>query len=1169
MNFYDALTVADDKRQPYSITVKSDDAYDDPHGYVDERGYSLTYKGTRYELNVPMVEAFSLEFCFAHNKGFCEGVSEHFGVYFGSTTLDKSRYEVDITYLSEGGTAIALYCVGFRSRELVKEERYSFVQKANRKYKVKITVKDEVVTVKLGKLRFEAPIQLYKGKLGFWRGDGFREIIISNLRFDSNECKSIGSAQKYIVEIPGDNVAYVPYTLEIKKTVYQDNLCRIDYVLDGGMSKKTYGDVVHGNDCCWTGMKDGFTKPFFRVNCGKRIYIDNGTFYVLEEDYTIESENNSVAHEVIGTYNIYRATSKVIRLPLSGSIMTEDVDINEISFGYEHFFSYGSEFYGGQREFVFDRNGKVVYNGEPLETEIAVNVSSPINNELVDQIPSNAYEYDKVVEHFNRNHYFYAHQKPRFTFSVHTAYNSEFLHVKVFLTDAYFKKLARVFPAGETKQDVLFDKNKVTWEFTLDELPQGVYHVAFEVYYCGTLKKEHYSAFEVLDMENDITPQEASGLPIFHIGDGAPAGLAVTCPDPWSILSDFNAEHYVSIACLVPFNFAGRGISELLALTKRKSLVWLTQRSARPEELHNGSCLNLDVVRNADYLNYYWPGVEDSCNYYRYDFFVYNLYTKKMREFVYDFLNQYADPDEVLRNKDVRVSFSPDDLRHFLKKYSTPFMDFVMPILRGMFVKQWEEVKAINPKAKRQSYGPWNAYTSPYVGGYSAKWYGGDPTKWNEMFDGFLQFEDYPYCCGYSTTRSAWGIMTAKYLCPTVRIHPELYDSLDEGCPDGAIPPAHPPLGKCDCPLYVPVTQAYEYIYNSPHMNSDGSFAYWNDYGFMMYSLYKKNPVSSMEAFLKGWGTMLENRPLRPIGGVVFIYDINKADDRYDYENTDQAFYNISDANEAYIYKHVRESGLPVGFVAGFNTLQYINSENCDLLVLPSLKDADADVLAQLMRLHSEGIPMLAVSDVGELNDIFGVNENKQNAIVQELICGEAKEAVAPITTEFRYTADDKDVYLTADERYPVLIKYKNTAVLNAPISQLGVNISCANYHNGPENISELLKNNVRKIVRELVNPLYCVDEQCGITVFENTNGETMLLLIDYSDHNHADVYTRNTSVTIRIGEKNVVDVQLVAGTNKSIGVHKVNGVVDAINVVIKPQESVLLRVIKQADENV
>lgn len=1159
LKFFDNMTVGDDKKQPYSITPRQDDIYDDPHGFVDKKGYALTFMGTRFELNVPTVENFNLNFSFNHTEKFCENREEFLGVYFGYDNDFNQGYCLHIIHSDKKGTILRLVKLKFFGEDVIKEQEYPLFKDVDVKYPVTLSVQDGNVKATVADCVFEAQVESVKGHIGFNRKRSFKEIYISDVEFSAEELQPIAEPQTVTAQTPTDDGMLEPYTVRITKTDFPEHISRIQCTLDGGVAKRSYGDVVHGEDCCWTGVYDNITKPYFRINGGKRHYIDNGQITFLEEDYAIQSENNTIWWEVTGVYDTYRSTKKVVEVPYEKTYMVPHVDIETISFGYEEINPFGREFYSGAREFVFDKKGNVLYNGAPIDRDYAVLVQSPLNEELAAKVPTDAYEYDKVIKHFEGNHYFYIHQRPQFTAHLRTTKDTEFLTVKVCLLDAFLRKqkeLLTVTPDTFTKE---WGADCFTISCELDTLPEGVYHISYEIYHCGQLQYEHHSAFEVLDMASPLSPQQASGMLTAHIGDGGVATL-IACPDPWSARADFNMEHYFDIAQLMPFQYAGKGAAALLKLTKRKTHIWLTKRTARSDELHSGAALQLDTVQNADYLNYYWPGITSSVNYYRYDFFYARTFVDDLRALTIEFAKTQLPADDPLLKKDLDAEFGRDDHHYLMSKYGPQLLDYIIPRLREMFKEQWAEVKKLAPNAKRQSYGPWNPYCCSYFGAYSSKWFGGDPTKWDEMFDGFFQFEDYPLNCGYGTHRGAYGIMTTKYLCPNVRLHPELYDAWEEGCPDGALAPAYAPLGVCESPSYFGSTQLSEYVYNTPVLQDDGSYAYWRDYAAMFFNIYMHNPDERFNGLLPRWGVMMDNKPVAPKRSTVFIYDIDKSDDRYNYEIEEAAFFNISDSSEAYLYKHLRESGISAGCMAGFRHLPMLDADNCEMLILPSLKNADAQTFAEIRRLHALGVPLVAVSDVGELTDIFGVTPLPRTLQTTTVYMNGESEHVAPVMVEYKYDATDAQVLLDTNVGAPAVLRKGNALLLNAPISQLGINIAHIAVHYGNENISALLKTCVRDNLRDMATPLYEATAQCGVSAFTTENGDNLLLLVDYGDHNPATLHTRNTQVTVRIREKGFKGAEILMGTNDQIGTHLKNGELDAITVRIKPQESMLIK---------
>lgn len=560
----------------------------------------------------------------------------------------------------------------------------------------------------------------------------------------------------------------------------------------------------------------------------------------------------------------------------------------------------------------------------------------------------------------------------------------------------------------------------------------------------GERVKEHHSAFEVMDKNSDISPQEASGLFHSHVGDGAPLGAVNFLPDPWLPMAD--------------------------------------------------------------------------CN-----------------------------------------------------------MDYCLPIIAECNDRKWSKIKAVNPKAKRATYGHINMYLSAYMGAYSARWYGIDGAKAYDTVDGFYQFEDYPHVCGYTTTRGAWAVGTSKFLDPRVRVHPEIYDGWHGGCPDTAISPAKPPIGTFTCYPYMCVTQIYEYIFNTPHYRSEnGAYTYWKDYGIMLYSmnLEYNNVQAKLDEFLFAWGKAMENIPIAPKKGSMILYELTADDDRFDkdklyddfsggdYGYDGHAMHNISDSGLAYMYKTLRESGLPVSGMIDYARLQSLNKENCDMIVLPSLAKADHKAVKALRALYGQGVPLVAVHNVDGLEDIFGVKANRRVKRLTYITDGKTTEYIAPCQVELYYNAEDGEVLLSADDNTPILIKKGRTLLLNAPVCQVGIDSMKHLVYNTASNISALLEATIADCLRGFSSAGFIADHYCGVTPFVNENGEDIVLLVDYSKDLGGATYDKPVRVTVEIPENSYSDVVGVYGC-KQVGKRMKNGKISAISVELLRQQSVLVKLVK------
>ena len=147
---------------------------------------------------------------------------------------------------------------------------------------------------------------------------------------------------------------------------------------------------------------------------------------------------------------------------------------------------------------------------------------------------------------------------------------------------------------------------------------------------------------------------------------------------------------------------------------------------------------------------------------------------------------------------------------------------------------------------------------------------------------------------------------------------------------------------------------------------------------------------------------------------------------------------------------------------------------------------------------------------------------------------------------------------MTADGT-PVLYRRGRALLYNISPAAVGRAYFYADCQNARSSISPLLRRTSIALMRELSAPTaVCTTENCGVTLFEDTNGSTMLLVIDYSAHDQAK---RNT-----VSEKTVmltgIDMHGAAAVDgrplrRLIGD---NGRLDGIAVTLHPHESALIR---------
>lgn len=1165
LHFQDALKTYTQNKYAYSLELEKDDPYDHQNAYGSERGFALTFNGARHYLNVPAVQNFTLSCHFEHNKGFVVKRPIFWSVKFGYDKRTREGYEIELCRLADSdGTKISLYKTKSLKKELLKTESYPFVQKADTPYFFRLCVKGEKLDCYFATCHFNADMPPMKGKIAFVKGESFREIFITDIDFKTLELSPIES-HIYRFILPTDNIPDCEFSFDLKLDDYGDGYQKATVVWGGGFWDKPVEKVIHTEDM-WATTYANMQGMYFRLNNGERLYLFNNEKRIYPVQY-------GEAIQVVGeAHDVARSIYDVEMQPVERSfLLCNTQPLETVSVGYNNAYEHGLDFLATPREFVFDLQSNLLYNGKALDEEICLDVHSPISEEIANAIPKDAFKRDAILQHLTDNHYFTVNENAVFAFDLRTAKNTNDYTFNAYLADAFFKRLRGVTVENGDTPHYAFG-NPQTKKVFVGKLPIGVYHLVIEVLYAGEKIYTHRSAFDIIDLEKDLSPRIASGIPPIHAQDGLLLGQRHCLPDPWLSIADCNIPHYIDIATYSPFDFEKQKPWEIQKILKRKTLVWATQRNATREEVMTGKLQESQMIANADFVNYPYPIIHESPNYYRFDFSEERLYadknTGKTIHPMADILKEYLDLHPELRDElglqEISVETLPrEKYIEFLKRCHNDYLNFVLPKVQNALKEQWEsEVKPINPNAKRQSYGPFPQYTSHFVGGYTGKWFGGETDKWHENFDGFMQYEDYPFVCDYSTTKGAWGMATMKFLCPAVQVSPELYDGFAENCPDSAIACARPPLGSFDAPPYMTVTQIHEYLYNSARYRVDeGKFGYWTIDGLMVFFVYNYHPQERWQTLMPALGDMRANMPKAPKKGVVCVYDIPETDDRFDGYNY-HAFYNISDANMLYAYSALRENGVPVSHITDFKGLKNLTEEDCTALVLPALDHADEQTLKKIRALHAKGVALIAVSSVAGLEDLFGVQKATEFSPITSVVAGDKEEFVTHIDAEFFHKAENAEVLLKADNGNAVVTKHGNAVCLNAPVCQVGRDCVDFIYFNTSSNASALLKETLTNALLDIVKSPLHAEGKCGVTHFETQKGDDALLLIDYTADNRHELMEKTQRVLVRLTDVCYADIQGVTDDRK-IGKVFENGKLTAFTLELAPQESFLLKFVK------
>lgn len=1142
MEFNNDLTKFDDEGRSYAFDAEVYSPYNYIHGRSTKEGYKIVFNGANHFLRLPMAKTFTMSFSQFFSDGFCDLADADWGVIFGYDEDTRFGYGIHVKHLFTGKTVLDIYsAVDGRDRKVLTSRTFEVDLRSDGVRQCRLMVETDKTTFSIDGCEICAPLTAFSGRTGFWRGDAFKELVIRDLYYHTEENYPVETVmQETTFIIPRDNGNDLPYELVLSAEKI-GGYYKLKYTLGGSYLKRgpsrAVGDV-------WLFMFDDLTAPFIRIGDGKRLYIENGSVRFSDNNY----ENVPLRNE---TEAVYKKIYNVVEKPLTGEFYLDEFPLDAtFSFGFKDLISVGADICSGSREFVFDRFGKLISKGGPCDEEFTITVSTPANERIKKFIIERCEEKEAAIEHLCGNHYFDCGKDFYFDVFVSSAHDCDLLSVETEIKDAFLLKTLRKIDPVRTESG---------YRVKTQGLPVGVYHLAVTLYYCGRKVKEHFSAFEVLDPDCVLSPQMESGLPTLYISDGAPVNFRTSVQDPWSVKADMNVNHYHAVSHFLPVRADEVRAWELLRLYNKKLLVWCTQRAIDRDDYLSGDIEKMEVLKHADFINYGYPGIEESRLYYRYDYYEKEVYDGALRGILQKFLDENPAVCEELGFFDVTKEFTEEMHVTILKKCFSRWIDFANAEIKKLFIEQWSRIKKLNPHAKRQSYGPWNAYQSVLMGAYNSKWFGGDPEKWNEIIDGSYQFEDYPFVCGYSSTRGAWGIATQSFMCPKLVVYPEIYDGFRSGCPDGFVSCGTPPLGEYRCPKYLETTQISEYVFNTAYLKN-GEYGFWRNRGFMLMSVFTTDPVAKYENILRSWGVIRENFPLKPIGAVAFVYEMNENEDRVDLSFDKHAIYNVSDCNEAYFYKVLRESGCGSAVVTDFESLSR-ESENFAAVVLPSLDGISAETEKLIRRLHEKGMPLFSVGDVGNLGDVFGMKRARDKMQVSRLVYGNRSERITLTEAEFFNEIMDAETVIEVDGR-PLITRKGRAFHIDASACQVGVD----NYRRLPyqsrNNISVLLFDAVADCFKNSLKREFVCNDGCGLTHFVTENGNEDLLIVDYSDlqHSYTDGYEK--VVTVYLSSCEVKDVtDLVLGESADLCKVYDSGYLKAFTVKLNPRQSCLLRV--------
>ena len=1128
-------------KQPYSIVPEACHRYSNYDGFVQDNTFYLNRITAKQLLEMPDAEDFdlSIKLSYLPPAELAHFKKLAWGVFFGYDKELRCGNMLTIEYYhSENRVKLILSKVcGVKKQELERKSFNINTLLPGIKYDAKISYHKNRLSVSLFNIDTYFDCESESGIIALSREAGVGGIGFSDIEIDGAmpDTENVWSGEFSIPRTDGGVLDY-KLTLSINRFLQKNKLYEIKYELSGGVCES---DTGFRSADCWVGDCDNFDGLYFSFGGGR--------YYLTSDKLIFVDKKFQDLKTVLGGSDV----------PYKGSFTADSFDSFEnIFIGYNNRFSENAGNLTSDRMFTYNKNGKLLFIGKALDKNCFFDVKSSSEKAITKRIPKDLPDYDAFLYNAQNNHYFLTNEAPEFYIDVYSKASEEFLEFEAELENAWFEKSQALEMVKTSSEDNIFASygyNKYSFSVKCDTLGQGVYHIKLICRYGTDKLYEHTSAFEVLDDSKDEAPPETSGLPTIYCGDGIRSRYATF--DFAHAKPDFNIMHYISWSLDGPITAEKRRVWEVLKLYHRKLIIWMTFRTlVSKDETYLD---HLEATKHADYLNYIYPKIETSRNYFRYDLWENSTFDAAFVRATYKaFLSENKDIENVFPKLGDDGSVDMDKWGKIPGAAFDRWVTYINSKTLPLFKKQWEKIKKVNPNAKRFAYGPYHLYAINNSGGYTAKWFGFSKEGLSDVFgDGFLQFEDYPFVCGYQTHICAWNMATIKLENKDVRIAPELYDSFDPGCPDGHVANARPPLGESYAPPYQTITQIYEYLYNTAAFDN-ASFRYWEDNILQMYDHTSHEPEKRYKLLLKAWKIYLDNKPKKSLSPIAYITDYTPDDDRRTNEIANGALYNRSQTGLSIVHEVNAEMGYPQGFVLKFESLDKLS--DASLIVLPSLKNADGNAIAKIRQLYADGASLIATSDITGLEDIFGVEPYSTKDKCTKITYGDKEEAIYPYTCEFFYRPTDAQTIVYA-QRNPAILKKDRAMLLNVPLGELGVDSFMPTTNGGRANISKLVRDAIGDFIRANINPPVYADKNCGVVLTETVNNETLLILTDYSP----DTNTEPTEVNIAFGKLDVKKIQNLVYEEHDINLNKfeANGLIKGISVKIRPHETLIFKI--------
>jgi hypothetical protein len=1098
--FHDNFKSCDENDRACNWTVLENSDLSHQHRQREKGKYLITTPGNRHLANTPPLSEFALEVTFAVDDVLA--IKPELRVYFWYDAVKRAGYFVRCAW--DADQCIVALCEerGTETR-VIAEQRAPFASRTRLSpLNIKLQVSQEHIEVcfaDCAPLQFSAPqTESPKGRVGFDRGDFFGALELRDVTITSQEeiNTKVLLPETEIIFPPDINGFHTTLRYTIQVTQFQ-NTARLDMELSG--SDLENPDVpwypYHGL------LFEILTAPYVRI--GER------RFYPVARENLILASPDPQKQKYF-----YQSLYQKPEWPLRASFYLDEVpQLKTIAVGYEYCENAAGAKHlsGGPNEVIVDAaSNKILYAGAAVrKSTFILELHSQPDKEICKRIPQTDPRRDQAIAFARRNHFFVESESCRFKAVLRfedDGYSPQEFILTCRLENAFTEEMENLEVSPFEGNDTAFGFTEFTANIPAFTQPPGVYHLYFELQFAGQNILSQRHAFEIISADpNAPTAPLLSGLPLLLSMPNEIKGLEQDQFEPYLNVENSIA-HYLAITTHYPAVGRKHRIADILKIYHRQWFLWLTDRVTEHPEID----LHHDIIRQCDFLHP--PRTEPV-----YEMWKPQTYSGAVLDVLIDFLKSdvfHSNNEKYLTLENVeniareKVLFPEAAIEELVHHHWMPWLRFFEKWNTAKNAAAQKRLQEINPHIKRATYGPMNIYAAHGKTSHVLKYRGMLP----QFNDGFFLFEDYPLACKYNIQRGPILLAAFKMAAPDVRIYPESYPPGKQGCPDGAVSYAWPPVGTGTYPAITEKKRFLEYAYAAVWF-SQGEFHFWRDNGFHA----RAWPREYFEVMLESWKFIHRAPPRKPLRGTAYVYSDALCENHPAfYERANPRgypwgdIYNTAEETIPYAWETARLDGQQSGFLCDLESLHQLSPEDIGLLVLPPLCGATREQLDAIRNLHERGINLLAFENVDGLEDIFGVEPAEETVAVHHIRVNidlpdnplREMEGLTEYTehplSKARYRANGAGVLLQGEAQVLLLHQTHSgkAALFNIPPTVVRRDSFYERAGYGRNSISELMNRAVAIMQRELGAP--AVRTTAGkIIAFEAQNGDYHIIVME------------------------------------------------------------------------